>query len=83
MYGGLDTWQRLSDATRPSLNLVEVVDEALRFLSAVLHYPVRAPEFLREGEEGQKPALSCNRPQFAAWSRFARAGKDMRVNGTM
>ena len=70
MYGGLDTWQRLSDATRP-LNLVEAVDEAHRFLSVVLHYPVRAPVFLKEAEVTQKPALSYNRPRFEAWSLFA------------
>ena len=67
MFGGLDTWQRLSDATRPSLNLVEVVDEAHRFLSVVLHYPVRAPVFLREAEVTQKPALSYSQPRFEAW----------------
>jgi hypothetical protein len=71
MYGGLDTWRHLSDATRLPSNLVEVVDEVHRFLSAVLHYPVRAPVFLKEAEVAQKPALLCNRPQFEAWSRFA------------
>jgi hypothetical protein len=45
MHEGLDTWQRLSDATRPSWNLAGAVDEALHFLSAVLHCLVRAPVF--------------------------------------
>ena len=71
MHGGLDTWQRLFDATRPSLNLVEVVDGAHHFLSVILHYPVRAPVFLREAEVTQKPALYYNRPRFEAWLRFA------------
>lgn len=67
MYGGLDTWQHLYDATRPSLNLVEVVDEALHFPSVVLHYPVRAPVFLKGAEVGQKPALLYSRPRSEAW----------------
>ena len=73
MCGGLDTWRRHCDATRPSSSLVEVVDEAHRFLSAVLHYPVRAPVFLREAEAGQTPALLYNRRQFEALSRSVRA----------
>jgi hypothetical protein len=82
MYGGLDTWQRLTDATRPSLNLVEAGDEAHHSPSVVLRYPVRAPVFSKEAEVMQKPALSYNRPRFGAWSRFAPADVDvMRVNG--
>jgi hypothetical protein len=57
MYGGLDTWQRLSDAMRPSLNLAEVAYEALHFPSVVLHYLVRAPVFSRVEEAKQKPVL--------------------------
>ena len=67
MYGGLDTWQHLSDATRPSLSLVEVVDGALHSPSAVLHYPVRAPVFSKEAEVEQKPALWYSRPRFEVW----------------